>query len=155
MGFPKTVEQIAPGTLIQISVVGTKNEAAGRSTAVVNVTTDLLGLIGKYSNLKQSAEMDMAKVSELTKNDIAQAIAYMAEFQAAQQLAGSATLADVIVDATANFLVGAHGMIESETDPGTTKFYFNRGDLTPQWVNGKGGLYYCLVALTAPFGLVG
>lgn len=151
--FPSTVDQVKPGTLIQLSVVGTKNEGGGRQVHAVNHTTDLHGMLSQYSELTQAKEVDMAQLTQLAKANPTAAVAYLSQFEAKSNASKSATLTDIIVDAVANYLVKEHDMIEATSDPGVSKFYFNRGDLQPQWINGKGGIAYCMVALTAPFGL--
>jgi len=150
--FPTKVSEVGPDVLIQLSVVGIKNVGGGRETSGVAATLKLKEMLDKYSTLQQTAQVDTQHIKNLTEaGKLSDAIAYMTQFQAATSLAESATLADIIVDAVARYIVKEHGFIEAEKDPGTPVFYFSRGDLQPQWLSGPAGPY-CLVSFTAPFG---
>lgn len=157
MGFkqPTSLEHIPAGTLVQLSVVGIKNDAKGRQSQPVNVTLEMLPFLSKYSKLTVTDQLDLDKVQEFAvSQDFDAASKYMTDFAAKAKQQKAATLADMIVDAVANYLVADHGFVESETDPGSV-WYFQRSDITPTWVNGGGSkskTMYCMVALTAPFG---
>ena len=150
---PTTVEEIPQEATIHLDVVGVKNTGGGRQVQAVNKVLPIHAFLQEYSELTVASKPDMNVIKQMTlSEDFGGAAAYLSKFKAQALQAKAATLTDIIVDAVATYLTTVEGIVESDTDPGE-KFYFSRGDLAPQWVNGgKSGTMFCLVALTAPFG---